>query len=55
MNAYNEKNKIHFVYTKAYDCEQNNIEGIKKKLLEINYFKNNQNEFHYIDIISKKN
>ena len=45
---------IIFIYTQAYEFENIYIEGFKEKLKGIKYFKENENKFHYIDLISKE-
>ena len=45
---------IIFIYTQAYQSESRYIKGIKGKLKDI-FFKENENSFHYIDVIAKEN
>ena len=54
--SYNENFKIPiiFIYTKAYDSEAKNVEGIKGKLENLQSMKNNKEKLPYIDIIAKE-
>ena len=56
LDVYNEKFKIPiiFIYTQSYEIEYNNVEALKKKLENMEFYKNNKNQFHFIDIIAKK-
>ena len=58
LDVYNEKYKIPvifiFIYTQSYEIEYNNVEALKKKLENMEFYKNNKNQFHFIDIIAKK-
>ena len=44
---------ILFIYTKAYSTKEEEIESIKKGLQNIKYFKENPDNFHFIEIIAK--
>ena len=54
--SYNENFKIPivYVYTQAYENESDKVEGIKKKLENLQSIKNNKEKLYYIDIIAKE-
>ena len=52
---YNSKVKIPiiFVYTKAYASKEDEIDAIHNGLKEFQYFKNNEDELNFIEVIAK--
>ena len=55
LNMYNSKVKIPiiFVYTKAYASKEDEIDAIHNGLKEFQYFKNNEDELNFIEVIAK--
>ena len=49
----NYKFPIIFIYTKAYQCEESNINLMKECLKKIEFFNLHPNELNYIDVIAK--
>ena len=44
---------IIFIYTKAYSNKEEEIDTIKEGLKELDYFKKNEDKFHFIEVISR--
>ena len=44
---------IIFIFTKAYESAEDDIDMINKGLEKFEYFQKNPNEFHFVEVIAK--